>query len=106
MYKVGESSIHGYGLIATEDIVNDTDLGLSHIGIGFVNDRLVAGETTEIGEFQNHSSEPNCTNKIVRENLHMIVIHDVKCGEELTIDFTTNSDICINIESSENWGEN
>ena len=106
MYEVGKSSIHGYGLIATKDISKDTDIGLSHVGIGFVNDRLVVGETTDIGHFQNHNRNPNCINKIVGENLHMVTITEVGIGEELTIDFTKNSDICINIENSENWAEN
>jgi hypothetical protein len=106
MYTVSESNIHGMGLIATKDISDDTDLGLSHIGIGFVNERLVAGEAMEIGQFQNHNRNPNCINRIVRDNLHMITTKDVKCGEELTIDFTKNSDICINIENSESWTEN
>ena len=106
MYAVDKSSIHGYGLIATRDISKDTALGLSHIGIGFVNERLVAGEATEVGQFQNHNRNPNCINRIVRDNLHMITTIDVKCGEELTIDFTKKSDICINIENSESWVEN
>ena len=103
MYEIGKSSIHGHGLLAIQTIPKDTDLGLSHIGIGFVNKRLVAGETTEVGEFQNHCGEPNCINKIVRENLHMITTKVVGRGEELTIDFAKNSDICINIENSESW---
>ena len=106
MYEVGKSSIHGHGLIATKNLPKDTDIGLSHIGIGFVNERLVAGETTEIGHFQNHNRNPNCINKIVGKNLHMVAAAGIKSGEELTIDFTTNSDICINIESSESWSEN
>jgi len=106
MYKVGKSSIHGYGLIATKNLPKDTDIGLSHIGIGFVNERLVAGETTEVGSFQNHNRDPNCINKIVGENLHMVATKQIKNGEELTIDFVKNADICINIENSENWVEN
>lgn len=106
MYKVGKSSIHGYGLIATKNISKDTDVGLSHVGIGFVNERLVAGETTEIGHFQNHNRYANCINKVVGENLHMVTTKEVRKDEELTIDFTKNSDICINIENSESWVEN
>tara|TARA_B110000495_G_C22589006_1_gene353138 strand:+ start:246 stop:566 length:321 start_codon:yes stop_codon:yes gene_type:complete len=106
MYKVGESFIHGYGLIATCNISKDTDVGVSHIGIGFVNERLVAGEATEVGQFQNHTQKPNCINKIVGDDLHMITTSQIKYGEELAIDFTKNSDICINIENSENWVEN
>jgi SET domain-containing protein len=106
MYTVDKSTIHGYGLIATKDISKDTDIGLSHVGIGFVNERLVAGETSDIGHFQNHNLNPNCINKIVGENLHMVTMKKVRKDEELTIDFTKNFDICINIENSENWVEN
>ena len=42
MYKLGESNIHGHGLIATENIKANTDVGLSHIGIGLVNNKVVA----------------------------------------------------------------
>jgi len=103
MYKLGESNIHGYGLIATENIKANTDVGLSHIGIGIINERIVAGETTDIGRFQNHSNTNNCVNKIVGKDLHMFTINDVKCGDELTINFYENTDICINIENSESW---
>ena len=60
MYKLGESHIHGHGLIATEYISANTDVGLSHIGIGLLNGKVVAGEATDVGNFQNHSNEPNC----------------------------------------------
>lgn len=105
MYKLGESNIHGHGLIAIEDIEPNVDIGLSHIGIGLVNGKVVAGEATDIGNFQNHSNTPNCVNRIVDKDLHMVTTQTVKCGEELTINFYENKDICINIENSDNWVE-
>jgi len=106
MYKLDESKIHGHGLIATKHIKKNTDVGKSHTGIGLINERVVAGETTDIGRFQNHSSSNNCVNKIVGKNLHMFTLKDVKCGDELTINFYENTDICINIENSESWNKN
>jgi|TARA_A200000159_G_C7319799_1_gene338346 hypothetical protein len=103
MFKLGESNIHGHGLIATENIKANTDVGLSHSGIGLINERVVVGEATDIGNFQNHSNTNNCVNKIVGKDLHMFTINDVKCGDELTINFYENTDICINIENSESW---
>ena len=106
MYKLGESKIHGHGLIATENIKANTDIGLSHIGIGLMNDKVVAGEATDIGNFQNHNNYANCINKIVGKNLHMFTISDISCDEELTINFHENTDICVNIENSESWNKN
>lgn len=103
MYKLGESKIHGHGLIATKDIKSNVDVGLSHIGIGLVNGKVVAGEATDIGNFQNHNNSPNCINKIVGKDLHMVTTKEIRCGEELTINFYENTDICVNIENSETW---
>ena len=106
MFQVDESSIHGYGLIATQNIKTNTDVGLSHVGIGLINGKVIAGETTDIGRFQNHSNKANCINKIIGKDLHMFTTNSVNEGEELVINFYDNSDICINIENSENWPEN
>ena len=103
MYKLDESKIHGHGLIAVRNIKKNTDVGLSHIGIGLVNGRVVAGEATDIGNFQNHSDSPNCINKIVGKDLHMFTTKPIKLGDELAINFYENTDICINIENSESW---
>lgn len=103
MYKLGESKIHGYGLIATQNIKRNTDVGLSHIGIGLINNKVVAGEATDIGNFQNHSNSPNCVNKIVGKDLHMFTTKPTKLGDELVINFYENIDICVNIENSETW---
>ena len=103
MYKLGESKIHGHGLIATQSIKKNTDVGLSHVGIGLLNDRVVVGEATDLGNFQNHDNHPNCVNKIVGKDLHMFTTKHIKCGEELVINFYENTEICVNIENSESW---
>tara|TARA_Y100001934_G_C12160679_1_gene681790 strand:- start:91 stop:447 length:357 start_codon:yes stop_codon:yes gene_type:complete len=103
LYHLGESKIHGHGLIATEHISANVDIGLSHIGIGLINGKVIAGEATDIGNFQNHNDSPNCINKIVGKDLHMFTIDAVDCGDELTINFYENANICVNIENSETW---
>ena len=105
MYTLDESEIHGHGLMATSDIDANVDVGMSHIGIGLVNGKVAAGVATDIGNFQNHSNTPNCINKIVGKDLHMFTTEQVKCGDELVVNFYNNKNICINIENSENWIE-
>lgn len=101
--QIKESKIHGLGLIATKNIKENTDIGLSHVGIGLINGKVVAGEATDIGQFQNHDNHPNCINKIVGKDLHMFTTKHIKCGEELVINFYENTEICVNIENSESW---
>ena len=46
-------------------ITKGMDIGITHIGIGLINNKLVCGDITEIGSFQNHSYKPNCINKVI-----------------------------------------
>ncbi len=103
MWKVDKSKIEGYGLIAYTNVLKGFDLGISHYGIGMVNGKVVGGDITELGVFQNHSDIPNCINKVVGENVHMVTIKDIKAGEEFTIDYRKNKDISINIEYEIKW---
>ena len=103
MWKVDKSNIEGYGLIAYTNVSKGFDLGISHYGIGMVNGKVVGGDITELGVFQNHSDIPNCINKIVGEDIHMVTIKDIKAGEEFTIDYRKNKDISINIEYEVKW---
>jgi len=50
---IGDSKIHGQGLIAKENIPEGTDLGVSHYRKG---DEVIR---TPLGGFINHSEEPN-----------------------------------------------
>jgi len=98
LYKVDKSDIHGYGIIATDDIPKDTIVGKSHMGMGILNGLIVCSDTTVIGSFENHSYNPTCVSIIKEGDIYMVTVKDVKKGEELTVDFTKHSDISINIE--------
>jgi hypothetical protein len=103
---IRESNIHGLGVFSTKEFTPNVDVGKSHIGIGFINGKLIAGQTTDLGRFQNHSNKPNCINKIVGADLHMVTTQHIYPGDELVVDFHQNAHICINIENSENWKQN
>ena len=98
VYKIDISKIHGYGLIVIQPIPKGMDIGITHIGIGLINNKLVCGDITEIGSFQNHSYKPNCINKVIDGNIHMVSIQDIGIGEELVIDFSKNEDIAVNVQ--------
>lgn len=88
---IKESSIHGLGLFAAEDIPNGTNLGISHT-------RLTNGEIirTPLGGFYNHSEDPNCEkreiyfsyDKSVNCEYEIISLVDIKKGEEITVEYT------------------
>tara|TARA_Y100000310_G_scaffold255942_1_gene263596 strand:+ start:286 stop:609 length:324 start_codon:yes stop_codon:yes gene_type:complete len=105
IYKIDKSKIHGYGIIAIQPIPENTNIGISHIGIGLINNKLVCGDITEMGSFTNHSYKPNCIYKVVDGNIHMVSIKDIDIEEELVIDFSKNKDIAVNIQYivEDNW---
>ena len=56
---IKNSSIHGLGIFATQDIPSNSDLGISHIKntAGHFENNYIR---TPLGGFINHSDEPNC----------------------------------------------
>ena len=89
------SKVNGLGLFTEEDIIQGTNLGMSHLKIGDTIFR------TPIGGFINHSSTPNCVKaelRMIDEDLqgheynykkwNLITSQDVKEGEELTVRYT------------------
>ena len=94
--KIKDSSIHGQGLFATENIPIDTDLGVSHIEV--VHKNLEAEIIrTPLGGFINHSDTPNC---FINENIHyhdgqqreLYTTRPIKKGEEITVFYTKGYD--------------
>ena len=88
---IKESGVHGLGLFADQQIMQGTNLGMSHIKIGETIIR------TPLGGFINHSNEPNCIKTELRANgidetflkkWNLITIKDIKGGEELTVRYT------------------
>ena len=89
------SKVNGLGLFTKEDIIQGTNLGMSHMKIGDTIFR------TPLGGFINHSSTPNCVKaelRMIDEDLqgheynykkwNLITSQDVKEGEELTVRYT------------------
>jgi hypothetical protein len=89
---IAPSSIHRLGLFTEEAIEQGTNLGMSHLKFD--------GEIirTPLGGFINHSDEPNCVRAKLRftnqddpnakfdyVKWNLIVIRDIKKGEELTV---------------------
>tara|TARA_A100001015_G_C14635204_1_gene573253 strand:+ start:127 stop:456 length:330 start_codon:yes stop_codon:yes gene_type:complete len=105
MYEIKESNIHGFGVFATQDLKSDTNIGTSHIGIGFLNDKVIAGETTDIGRCQNHSNNCNSEYKIIGKDLNLVLTEDVSKGTEILVNYHNNVNVCINIENSESWNK-
>ena len=91
---IGESKIHGQGLIAKENISEGTDLGVSHYK---KNDHLIR---TPLGGFINHSENPNC---FINENIHyhdgqqreLYTTRPIEKGEEITVFYTKGYDDII-----------
>ena len=87
---IAPSSIHRLGLFTEENLEQGTNLGMSHLKFD--------GEIirTPLGGFINHSDEPNCvraklryTNQAKLDYIkwNLIVIRDIKKGEELTVTY-------------------
>ena len=68
-----KSDIHGYGLFATEDIPEDTILGISHVYHDLFPDGWIR---TPLGGFYNHSETPNC--ELVTNNMDEGFLTEIK----------------------------
>ena len=87
---IAPSSIHKLGLFTEEAIDQGTNLGISHLKF---DEEIIR---TPLGGFINHSDEPNCvraklryTNQAKLDYIkwNLIVIRDIKKGEELTVTY-------------------
>lgn len=83
---IAPSMIDGLGLFATENIADNTELGITHIYSSVMGDWI----RTPLGGFYNHSDNPNC--KTVEDEefygMRLFTIRDIKAGEELTAKYT------------------
>jgi len=88
--RLGFSDIHDIGLFAKEDIGQGINLGLSHIEI---DDTVIR---TPLGGFINHNNDANCVKVELRmtndkfnyKKWNLVVLQDIKEGEELTVRYT------------------
>ena len=92
---IKESGINGLGLFAEQDILQGTNLGMSHVSIGSGIIR------TPMGGFINHANDPNTVKieleinekddpllKVATKKWNLVTIKDIKEGEELTVRYT------------------
>lgn len=81
---IKESEVDGLGLFAAEDILKDTDLGISHVYNKAFLDCYIR---TPLGGFFNHSSDPNCEAIKAPATIFLRTLKDIKVGEELTVKY-------------------
>ncbi len=82
---IKNSSIEGLGLFATEAIIAEVHIGISHVKRRGFEDGYVR---TPLGGFINHSETPNCeTNEIENGIMEIKSLRDIKPGEELTLKY-------------------
>ena len=100
---IKQSGINGVGLFANEEIAEGANLGMSHLELG----KLIL--RTPLGGFVNHSNTPNCIKVYLLlthqewnhlsdlsntryaldfKKWNLVVIKDIKEGEELTVSYT------------------
>ena len=89
------SGVHGLGLFAEQNLMQGTNLGMSHFKIG---DRIFR---TPLGVFINHANEPNCVKAELRmtdedikghqysyKKWNLITLKEIEKGEEITVRYT------------------
>ena len=83
---ITSSKIQGLGLFATEEILINAVLGITHVHeIGFKDDYI----RTPLGGFINHSNTPNCTLfKVGSLYLYLKALKTIPKGEELTVKYS------------------
>lgn len=85
---VGNSEIHGYGLIARTDI----QAGESFLAM------VGKKQFTEIGRFCNHSPAPNVVPVDKNGDVYVEAIRLIKAGEELTASYRSVMKVVLKLE--------
>ncbi len=85
--RIGDSKIHGQGVIATRDFPSDHWFGVARYDIP--DGPSIDPIRTPLGGFINHSDTPNCRIRAATSMIFMLdSIVDIAAGEELTISYT------------------
>ncbi len=99
---IKDSKIEGLGVFATQNIPENTDLGISHVYDERFPDNYIR---LSLGGFINHHEIPNCKAFFSKEDselglinhIRLMTIKSVKKGEELTVSYI------INVLKNPNW---
>jgi len=81
---IKKSYIEGLGLFANENLVSNTELGISHIKDKRFEDNYIR---TPLGGFVNHSTAPNCEFYIDDDYIKLRTIRHINMGNELTAEY-------------------
>ena len=92
---IKESKIEGLGVFATQDILANTDLGISHVYDVRFPDNYIR---LSLGAFINHHEMPNCkavlaeSHESIGDIKHIRIVSekDISSGEELTLNYIIN----------------
>ncbi len=81
---IKKSDIEGLGLFTNEFIVDDIEIGITHIKDDRFEDGFIR---TPLGGFINHSEYPNCEWFLEDDIIKIKAIRDIMAGEELTLEY-------------------
>lgn len=87
LFKNKKSKISGTGNFSTQNIKKDTDLGVGLTKIKNTGEPDKDYKRYDICTYTNHSNKPNLYYKKNGKDYHFYTLHDIKKGEELTIDY-------------------
>ena len=95
---IKESSIHGLGVFATENIKKKMKIGISHVFNKSFSDGVIR---TPLGGFINHANNPNCYKILIDINsttkgYYINSNQQINKGEELTVYYTIGKQYIIN----------
>ena len=77
---IKNSPIEGLGLFSTIDIKKNSFIGITHIRDEQFENKYIR---TPLGGFFNHSEQPNVKAEPQGDFIRLIVIRDIRAGEEL-----------------------
>jgi SET domain-containing protein len=81
------SNIEGLGLFATENIKDNTEIGITHVYRHFRAKNKEDLIRTPLGGFINHLTNPNCELIYSVGEKNLKTIRDIQAGEELTLKY-------------------
>tara|TARA_A100001011_G_scaffold210496_1_gene218782 strand:+ start:469 stop:795 length:327 start_codon:yes stop_codon:yes gene_type:complete len=85
---IKESSIHGLGLFAINEIPANIELGISHVKDSRFSHGYIR---TPLGGFFNHSKKPNCEAVYIGDFIKIRTLMNINLDDEITVDYTKHN---------------
>lgn len=83
MWTVGDSKIHGKGVLATRNLAPGSLIG---VGIGF-RMGFIPYVTSDFGAWINHSYQPSACLLLKDGNYWVVATRHISKGEEISVDY-------------------